>query len=226
MMKQLDGSKAAMLTEVAIQDDETFKPEGGFVPETEGLQGQELYNIDEAVDICLRMATENDLDEIFNLIQVVGKEMDCKNNELFAYSKNSDTYLHMLKTGSCAVAIKDDKIIASLLTRPEDNRDGVFDLSGISKTFMPNTIEFVTSQVLKEYRGNKLEQRLINFVLTELNKSKHYKYAICTVCPDNKASLKSVENNNFKICNKANLYGGKTRYILIKELDTTNEHNV
>ena len=79
MMKQLDGSKAAMLTEVAIQDDETFKPEGGFVPETEGLQGQELYNIDEAVDICLRMATKNDLDEIFNLIQVVGKEMDCKN---------------------------------------------------------------------------------------------------------------------------------------------------
>ena len=73
-MKQLDGSKAAMLTEVAIQDDETFKPEGGFVPETEGLQGQELYNIDEAVDICLRMATKNDLDEIFNLIQVVGKE--------------------------------------------------------------------------------------------------------------------------------------------------------
>ena len=214
MMKQLDGSKAAMLTEVAIQDDETFKPEGGFVPETEGLQGQELYNIDEAVDICLRMATENDLDEIFNLIQVVGKEMDCKNNELFAYSKNSDTYLHMLKTGSCAVAIKDDKIIASLLTRPEDNRDGVFDLSGI------------TSQVLKEYRGNKLEQRLINFVLTELNKSKHYKYAICTVCPDNKASLKSVENNNFKICNKANIYGGKTRYVLIKELDTTSEHNV
>lgn len=33
MKKQLDGNKATMLTGVAIQDDETFKSEGGFVPE-------------------------------------------------------------------------------------------------------------------------------------------------------------------------------------------------
>lgn len=166
----------------------------------------------------LRIASETDLNEIFNLIQNVGKEMDYKNKELFAYSKNPDTYLQMLRMGVCAVATKEDKIIASLLTRPEDNRDGVFDLTGFSEVFMPNTIEFVTSQVLEEYRGNKLEQQLINFVLAELNKSKYYKYAICTVSPNNKASLKSVINNGFKIYNIANLYGGKTRYILIKKL--------
>jgi len=191
------------------------------------------FDIDEAVDIynwkkkqsiSLRIATENDLEEIFNLIQIVGKETECKNNELFAYSKNINTYLQMLRTGICAVAVEDGKIIASLLTRPEDNRDGIFDLTGISKTFMSDTIEFVTSQVLEEYRGNKLEQQLINFVLTELNKSKHYKYAVCAVCPDNKASLKSVENSGFKICAKANLYGGKTRYVLMKELGTINEN--
>lgn len=185
------------------------------------------FDIDEAIDdqnwkkelsVSLRFTSENDLDEIFNLIQTVGKEMECKDNELFAYSKNPATYLQMLKTGVCAVAVRNNRIIASLLTRPEDNRDGVFDLTGISKEFMPNTIEFVTCQVLEEYRGNKLEQKLIDFVLTTLNKLACYKYAICTISPDNAASLKSVENNGFRVCNTAKLYGGKMRYVLMKEL--------
>lgn len=149
------------------------------------------FDIDEAIDeqnwkkessVSLRFTSENDLDEIFNLIQTVGKEMECKDNELFAYSKNPATYLQMLKTGVCAVAVRNNRIIASLLTRPEDNRDGVFDLTGISKEFMPNT------------------------------------YAICTISPDNAASLKSVENNGFRVCNTAKLYGGKMRYVLMNEL--------
>lgn len=185
------------------------------------------FDIDEAIDdqnwkkessVSLRFTSENDLDEIFNLIQTVGKEMECKDNELFAYSKNPATYLQMLKTGICAVAVRNNRIIASLLTRPEDNRDGVFDLTGISEEFMPNTIEFVTCQVLEEYRGNKLEQKLIDFVLTTLNKLACYKYAICTISPDNAASLKSVENNGFRVCNTAKLYGGKMRYVLMNEL--------
>lgn len=168
--------------------------------------------------IKLRIATENDLDEVFNLIQIVGKEMEYKNNELFAYSKNPNTYLQMLKTNICAVATKNDKVIASLLTRVEDNRDGVFNLTRLPSYFMSNTIEFVSCQVLKEYRGCKLEQQLISFIFKELNKIHFYKYAICTVSPNNIASLKSVKNCGFSICAKANLYGGKKRYVLIKEL--------
>ena len=33
MEKWLDSNKVAMLTGTAIQDDETFKSEGGFIPE-------------------------------------------------------------------------------------------------------------------------------------------------------------------------------------------------
>lgn len=33
MAEKLDGNKIAMLTGIAIQDDETFKSEGGFIPE-------------------------------------------------------------------------------------------------------------------------------------------------------------------------------------------------
>ena len=33
MKKWLDGNKVAMLTGTAIQDNETFKSEGGFIPE-------------------------------------------------------------------------------------------------------------------------------------------------------------------------------------------------
>lgn len=181
----------------------------------------DIQNWKEKQGISLRVATEDDLDEIFNLIQVVGKEMESKNSELFACSKTVDIYLQMLRTGVCAVAVKGDKIIASLLTHPEDNSDGIFDLIGISD--MSDAIDFATSQVLEEYRGNKLEQQLINFVLTELYKTKRYRYAVCTVCPDNKASLRSVENCGFEIRAKADLYGGKTRYVLMQELTDNKE---
>ena len=52
------------------------------------------FDIDEAIDeqnwkkessVSLRFTSENDLDEIFNLIQTVGKEMECKDNELFGF---------------------------------------------------------------------------------------------------------------------------------------------
>lgn len=166
----------------------------------------------------LRIATKDDLSEIFSIIQTVGKEMDNKNSELFAYSNSKDNYLHMLEKGVCTVAEKDGKIIASLLTRPEDNRDKKFDLSNIPKGFTSKTIEFCTCQVLKEFRGNKLEQQLIDFTMKKIGKLKKYEYAICTVSPNNKASLKSVLNSGFVICAKAEFYGGKTRYVLTKQL--------
>ena len=167
--------------------------------------------------IELRKANENDLNQIFNLIQTVGQEMDSKDSKIFAYSKNPNTYLQMLKTGFCAVAVKNNKIIASLLTCPED-KDIIIKLANIPEQLASNTINFTTCQVLKDYRGNKLEQQLINFILYELNKLQNYKYAVCTVSPNNKASLKSVQNCGFQICNTAFLYGGKPRYILIKQL--------
>lgn len=37
MKKCLDENKAAVLTEKAIQDDETFKSEGGFIPERDQM---------------------------------------------------------------------------------------------------------------------------------------------------------------------------------------------
>ena len=189
---------------------------------TDSLQENERGKVDimnqEKQEMILRIANEDDLDEIFTIIQTVGKEIESKNHELFAYSKNKDTYLHMLRTGICAVAVEGDKIIASLLTRPEDNKEGILNLTGIPRMTISETIEFATCEVLEKYRGNKLEQKLIDFVLAELNKSEQYKYAICTVSPDNKASLKSVKNSGFAIYTKAKLYGGKTRYVLMKQI--------
>lgn len=48
-------------------------------------------------------------------------------------------------------------------------------------------------------RNNRIIAKLIDFVLTTLNKLACYKYAICTISPDNVASLKSVENNGFRL---------------------------
>lgn len=167
--------------------------------------------------LVINYATVDDLDAIFSLIQTVGKEMDKKNDDIFAYSKSKDPYLKMLQIGICAVAVSNDQIVASLLTRPEDNREGLLELAGLPPETINETIEFVTCQVLEQYRGYRLEQKLINFVLKKLE-STQYKYAICTVAPNNKPSLKSVQNLGFKICAEVNTHGNKLRYVLKKEL--------
>lgn len=171
------------------------------------------FNVNEKINI--RTATEDDLEEIFNLIQRVGKEMESKDDALFAYSKNRSTYLEMLRTGICAVAVNENVIVASLLTRPEDNKEGVFDLTGLPKHVLLETLEFATCQVLPSYRGNKLEQKLIDYVVRN---SKNYAYAVCTIHPENNASLKSVQNCGFEICTEAYLYGGKKRLVLKKNV--------
>lgn len=187
------------------------------------------FDIDESIDIVnlknvsafndkdieIRIATETDLEEIFDLIQCVGKEMESKDDELFAYSKNRSTYLEMLRTGVCAVAVNENVIVASLLTHPEDNKEGIFDLSGLPKHLLPKTLDFATCQVLPSYRGNKLEQKLIDYVVKN---SKNYAYGVCTIHPENNASLKSVQNCGFEICTEAYLYGGKKRLVLKKNI--------
>lgn len=61
MKKNFDQSKVAMLTGVAIQDDETFKSEGGFVPERDQYYFQMQQSGNEFMVglkdllICLRM---------------------------------------------------------------------------------------------------------------------------------------------------------------------------
>lgn len=181
----------------------------------ENWKGVSAFNVNVDEKVKIRIATEDDLEAIFNLIQSVGKEMEYQNDELFAYSKNRSTYLEMLNTGVCAVAVDENVIVASLLTCPADNKADIFNLTGIPKCLLPETLDFVTCQVLPNYRGNKLEQRLIDYIFKN---SKNYTYAVCTIHPENIASLKSVQNYGFEICNEAYLYGGKKRLVLKKNM--------
>lgn len=61
MKKWLEDNKVAMLTGVAIQDDETFKSEGGFIPERDQYyfqmqQGNNAFLVGfKDLLICLRL---------------------------------------------------------------------------------------------------------------------------------------------------------------------------
>lgn len=61
MQKQLDESKIATLTGTAVQDDETYKAEGGFVPERDQYyfqmqQGENIFLLGfKDILTCLRL---------------------------------------------------------------------------------------------------------------------------------------------------------------------------
>jgi predicted GNAT superfamily acetyltransferase len=76
-----------------------------------------------------------------------------------------------------------------------------------------------TVVVAPEFRGNGIQRELVQ-QLMELAKIKHSKkYMLCTVHPENTFSLNNFIKLGFEIKSSKIIYGGLSRYILLKNLD-------
>ena len=87
------------------------------------------------------------------------------------------------------------------------------------KDELSSSIEMDNAGVLPKYRGNHLQESLIfkaESIMKERDISIKYSYA--TVHPDNLPSLKTLEKAGYKKYKEKLMYGGKTRYIMRKEL--------
>ncbi len=68
-----------------------------------------------------------------------------------------------------------------------------------------------------KYQGKGLGSFLINKCI-ELALEKRWKYLVCTVHPNNKASLESLRKSGFELRKTKTMYGDKLRHIMSKEL--------
>lgn len=71
--------------------------------------------------------------------------------------------------------------------------------------------------VLENYRGNRL-QKIMCEILEEVGKKSGIKYVCATAAPDNKYSVNTFKNLEYKIMADKLKYGGLRRYVLMKEL--------
>lgn len=82
-----------------------------------------------------------------------------------------------------------------------------------------STAHIESAAVRVEYRGNGIQNQLIEYACDYLSKNcGNIRYVMATVSPDNIPSLKSFEKAGFKIILTKEKYGGKLRHILMREI--------
>lgn len=162
----------------------------------------------------MRLLTVSDLDDVYELIQEVGREV---NNDTFAYSEDKGIYERILRNSTCAGVFDKGRLVASFLTY-EENEDieGVYEAAGLSEKEIPKTLILETCQVLSEYRGMGLQFELGKFILRMVESK--YNTVIATVHPGNYASIKSLLNLGLRKVDDVELYGGKKRMIMKKRV--------
>lgn len=81
---------------------------------------------------------------------------------------------------------------------------------------MSLTAHMDSAAVLAEYRGYHLQSRLLEAAEKELARYPH-QYLMCTVHPENHASLHTMERHGYVIVATKEMYGGLMRHVLYKK---------
>ena len=72
--------------------------------------------------------------------------------------------------------------------------------------------------ILPEYRGHRLQYRLMEAAEKILLEETNYRILLATVHPDNIYSLQNVKARGFRVAAEVTAYQGLPRYIMRKDL--------
>lgn len=172
-------------------------------------------------DFTLKKASKEDIDEIIKLKLDVYEKLE--NKDWYEVVGTTKEFLsELLDKGGLllkATLANSSRIVAFLMVKNKIKKDG--SLSKLIKDINPDECaEMCNSAVLPEFRGNKLQRRLI--LMAEkimLNEHSNIKCSIATVHPDNVFSINSFINLGYKKIGEADLYDGKKRCIMKKDLN-------
>ena len=144
-----------------------------------------------------------------------------EHKEWFAID-NEEYMTHMLQEGNgigyLAKEVETDNLAAVfLVTFPGNSDDNLGRDIGLSEEELNDVAHMDTVGVFPEYRGNRLQYRLMQNAENEL-REKGYRYLMCTVHPDNPYSRKNVIDQGYEPVKKALKYGGFLREIFVKYL--------
>lgn len=104
---------------------------------------------------------------------------------------------------------------------PGDGEDNLGRELGFSSRQLQLTAHMDSAAVKKEYRGNHLQGKLLSEAEKELC-NYPYQYLLCTVHPDNMASLKTMLGHGYGIAATRECYHGRMRHILCKKREKKN----
>ncbi len=164
----------------------------------------------------ISLLNEENIKEILWLHSILRETLT--NDDLF-YFDDYDFYKHQLeRDGQILGCYIDNRLIAyAVMTFPGYDDDNLgYDLN-ISLAEIPYVAHLDSFVVHPNYRGNRLQYRFSE-LLEKIALEKGYRYLCSTAAPSNINSLNNLLAIGLEIKLEKLKYGGKTRYILQKNL--------
>ena len=165
-------------------------------------------------------AEESDVGEIFEIMKA-GKDF-CEDSEWYCIDDENYIREHIAAHGFVLKAVPDcsealGRRIAGFLIVdfPGDKEGNMGKFAGIDPAEYENVAYMDSAAVRPEFRGNKLQQRLILEAERELKKTK-YVHLMCTIHPDNVYSLNNMKGLGYEVVAREKMYGGLPRLVLYK----------
>lgn len=165
----------------------------------------------------IRQAAPEDAEAIYNVMVQTVETLEDKT--LFVCDDLAYVKEQLEKSGFGVVACSEDgEIAGSFLFRyPDLAEDNLGRDVGVPDNRLAQVVHMESAVVLPEYRGNHLQERMLQFGEKLIDRTK-YRFLMVTVSPDNPASYLTFERNGYELMVTKEKYGGLLRRIYQKEL--------
>ncbi len=163
----------------------------------------------------IRRAVLADTEAIMEVMHKVTQEI--KQGSWFVSSEYEFVKRRIEQYGLAVVAENGQKkvVAAFIVCFPVDQEDNLGDDLHLNKEERQLVAHMDTVIVLPEYRGHRLQQRLLAAAEQELAKNR-YEYLMCTIHPENKYSLANMRAAGYWVVLTKEKYGGVLRHVLLK----------
>ncbi len=142
------------------------------------------------------------------------------------FAMDNPDYTYQVLTGGCgtgykAIAEDTGEIAGIFLTEvPGMSEENLGRDIHLPETELPKVAHMDTAAVLPKYRGHHLQYLLMQAAEEDL-RNQGYLYLMCTIHPENHASLNTALRQGYRIMTEKEKYGGYRRAILLKELTSS-----
>ena len=168
------------------------------------------------MEFVIRRAGESDVPGIMAVMNEAKETME--HSDWFVSDDETFIREHLEGQGYVLIALAEDQTVAGFfVVKYPENEENLGTYLNYSKEKLAQVAIMDSAAVLRSYRGNRLQEKMLKAAEAQLD-TKKYHYLMCTIHPENVYSLSNMERNGYIVKKKVQCYGGLTRYILEKEV--------
>ncbi len=173
------------------------------------------------MEFIFEKAVQGDEDEIWTIMEEAAQTV--KKKEWFAAGDKA--YIKEILEGKGFIILaretKSRELAGFFIVVIPGEEDYMGGYAGVPKEDIDKIVHLDTAAVKCSFRGNKLQQRMLEKAEEELiQKMKEQdhtiQYRLCSVHPENTFSLLNMTENGYEIKARTQLYGGLERFVLCK----------